>query len=504
MKTYLMYKNKDFIVDDSFPEHFNIKMKDLELNVLLQSLSAGDDFLYSVVKKAISQLLCEVPDIEYRQAILKDCLSHPDIIRDFYSVVVECLSKEKDNLHYGVFGHYPSAVLHQSISFTRYLLVSLRKVRCIAEANLSHFASTGMARLFAMIIQELNEEYLAMIEEHLKKMSFKKGILISARPGEGNRGEDYVLRQPNRQEKGWFRRLFVRKPEHYTVQIAPRDENGFRALSNLQDEGLVLVARAMAQSTAHLLNFFKSLRTELGFYIACINLSETLNMRHIPQCFPVPAYKCERYLSFDSLYDICLVLTADKTVIANTLKADNKNTFIITGANQGGKSTFLRSLGLAQVMMQSGMFVTSESFCTDICRHIFTHYKCEEDSHMISGKLDEELRRMRDIIDLLEKDDLVLFNESFSATNSREGADIIRGIVAALAECKVKLFLVTHSSEFACTYYKEHHQDAIYLCAERRDGGERTFRLTEGVPLDTSYGEDLFEEVFTRDMPSVS
>lgn len=57
---------------------------------------------------------------------------------------------------------------------------------------------------------------------------------------------------------------FPGKPEHYTVQIVPWDENGFRALSDLQDEGLVLVASAMAQSTAHLLNFF-ALRAGAGF-----------------------------------------------------------------------------------------------------------------------------------------------------------------------------------------------------------------------------------------------
>lgn len=63
----------------------------------------------------------------------------------------------------------------------------------------------------------------------------------------------------------------------------------------------------------------------------------------------------------------------------------------------------------------------------------------------------------------INKADLVLFNESFSATNSREGAGIIRGIVTALAERHVKLFFVTHTSEFACAFYQEYHQDTVYL-----------------------------------------
>ncbi|MER8376745.1 hypothetical protein NKH19_22355 [Mesorhizobium sp. M1338] len=62
---------------------------------------------------------------------------------------------------------------------------------------------------------------------------------------------------------------------------------------------------------------------------------------------------------------------------------------VITGANQGGKSTFLRGVGLAQLMMQCGMFVPA-AFCGSVCDGVFTHYKRGEDATMKSGKLDEE------------------------------------------------------------------------------------------------------------------
>jgi Fibronectin type III-like domain/MutS domain V len=56
---------------------------------------------------------------------------------------------------------------------------------------------------------------------------------------------------------------------------------------------------------------------------------------------------------------------------------------IITGANQGGKSTFLRSIGLAQVMMQSGMFVPAESFSSNVCEGLFTHYKRDRSENCV-------------------------------------------------------------------------------------------------------------------------
>lgn len=107
MNVYLMYKDADFVLDDIFPDNFNIQVRDLGLDVLFQSLSAGDEFLYSVVEKACSQSLADVPCIEYRQAILRDCLYNSNIISEFYQAVVECLAMEKEKLHYIVFGHSP-------------------------------------------------------------------------------------------------------------------------------------------------------------------------------------------------------------------------------------------------------------------------------------------------------------------------------------------------------------------------------------------------------------
>lgn len=63
---------------------------------------------------------------------------------------------------------------------------------------------------------------------------------------------------------------------------------------------------------------------------------------------------------------------------------------------------------------------------------------------MESGKLDEELSRMSGIVDHISSDSMVLFNESFAATNEREGSEIARQIVSALLEKRIKIFFVTH------------------------------------------------------------
>jgi DNA mismatch repair ATPase MutS len=202
------------------------------------------------------------------------------------------------------------------------------------------------------------------------------------------------------------------------------------------------------------------------------------------------------------LYDVSLALNLGGRVVGNDVNADGKDLVMITGANQGGKSTFLRSVGLAQLMMQCGMFVPAEFFAANVCDGLFTHYKREEDATMKSGKFDEELSRMSNIVDSLRPSSMVLFNESFAATNEREGSEVARQIVGALLEQGVKVFFVTHLYAFAHGCFEKKMKNALFLRAERQAGGGRTFKLIEGEPLQTSYGEDLYRAIFVGREPS--
>jgi len=150
-------------------------------------------------------------------------------------------------------------------------------------------------------------------------------------------------------------------------------------------------------------------------------------------------------------------------------------------------------------MMQAGMFVPANSFSANLCNRLFTHYRREEDVTMKSGKLDEELSRMNEIVDDLTTDSLLLFNESFAATNEREGSEIARHIVSPLLEKRIKVFFVTHLYEFARCLYDRKMENAMFRRAERQLDGTRTFKLVEGEPLETSYCPDLYKKIFGAD-----
>jgi len=496
MKAHLMYRDGDFDAQQALPLNESALTQDLELDTLFNAMAQGDEFLLQVARQVLlSGLNEDLETILYRQEILKDCLGNFAVVKGIYDIAVESIEGQKKHW-WGTSGRSPGLILHSSADLVQISMGLLKRLRLIADEHSDKFKSEGFAVFFKMLETELVDDYFASVQTHLKELKFREGVLVSAELGKGNEGSNYVLRKSLVKKTGWIRRIFAREAPSYTFHLHPRDEAGAQALSILRDRGINLVANALAQSADHILSFFTMLRTELAFYVACVNLHGQLAEKGAPVCFPVPAPGGVWRHTCRGLCDVCLALALTREVTGNDLAADGKNLVIITGANQGGKSTFLRSIGLAQLMMQCGMFVAAEAFSADIGRHLLTHYKREEDSTMKSGKFDEELSRMNDIIDALTPDSMLLFNESFAATNDREGSEIARQIVLALLETPVKVFFVTHLYEFAHGLLEQRLDNAVFLRAERQADGRRSFKLLEGEPLQTSFGTDLYEEIF--------
>ena len=495
MKVYLLHRDRDFDSKQNFPSNAQALIQDLELNTLFTAMAIKDEFLFNVVKQAVLTGLNDPDSIRYRQDILRDCLNNPAVVREIYQIPIQSI-QNKHKKWLGIFSKYPGSILSSAIELLEMFVDLLRRLKQIADEHADKFESDGFKRFFVMIQQELSEDYFAIVENHLKELRFRRGVLLSAELGIGNEGKNYILRKAKHNGQNWVKRILARKSPIYSYTLHPRDDAGARALGELRDGGINLVANAVAQSADHIDSFLNALRLELAFYIGCLNLSDQLTQFGEPTAFPTTMDSKERIHSFTELYDICLALTTKQKVVGNDVNADGRELVIITGANQGGKSTFLRSIGLAQLMMQAGMFVPAESFSANVCTGLFTHYKREEDTSMKSGKLDEELSRMSIIVDNIIPNSLILFNESFAATNEREGSEIARQITCALLDRHIKIFFVTHQYELAHGFHEKKLDNAIFLRAERKADGGRTFKVVEGKPLQTSYGKDLYRKVF--------
>jgi dsDNA-specific endonuclease/ATPase MutS2 len=87
-------------------------------------------------------------------------------------------------------------------------------------------------------------------------------------------------------------------------------------------------------------------------------------------------------------------------------------------------------------------------------------------------------------------------NESFSSTNEQEGSEIGIEVIEALIENNMEVFYVTHLYEFAKYFYNNKLENVVFLRAERKEDGRRTYRILEGEPLPTGFAKDLYKYIF--------
>lgn len=494
MRVRLLHPERDIDLSPRLPNNLIFLTEDdLELQRLYNAMAAGDAFLLDVAKKVVPLSVPDPDIIVYRQHILADCMANREVVEQMYAIAVEGDEVRRKVFLAGLVFREPGQILSGSVRLLGPLVDNLKQLRRLCDEHAGRFRSSGLRQLTALIADQLSDDYLQQLADHLTELNLPRGTMLSATLGPGNKGRDHTLHIPPR--RGWWDKL-TGNHTGCGFEIDPRDESGSQALADLAGKALNDIANTVTQSADHVRGFFGRLRTELAFYLGCMNLYDRLTEAGVPTCFPEPTPLGTRTFTCRDLRDVGLCLATEKPISGNTIGADGTSLVVVAGANEGGKSTFLRSVGTAQLMMQAGMFVTSQSLRANVTNAVFTHFKREEDDTMTHGKFDEELARMSAIVDFIGPQSMLLCNESFASTNEREGAQIARGIIDAMLECGIKVVYVTHMYDLADSLYRRDKDEYLFLRAERRPDGVRTFRMMPAEPEPTSYGEDSFRRVF--------
>jgi hypothetical protein len=492
VKARLLHPDRDFDFAADLPLGSDDLIQDLELGPILAAMAGGDKFLHDISTRVLLTSLTDPEVIRYRQHVLADCIAESGTVRRMYAIAVGALEDKRKTWGFWP-AQQPAGILSGAVGQLEVLIARLRELRQVADDHAGRFSSTGLTTLLASLQHDLDDDYLETLAGHLRQLRFRNGQLMSARLDRDNSGVGYVLRSGTAR-RSWKERVGIEPRTVYSFTIPPRDEAGEQALEEMTSRGLNLVANAAAQSADHVSSYFTMLRAELGFYVSCLSLHDQLSARGQPVAFPDPLPWSTPEFSCADLRDASLALQTER-VVGNDVTAGGRPLVIITGANSGGKSTFLRSAGQAQLMTQCGLFVAARSLRASVCRQVFTHFIREEDPAMVSGRLDEELTRMSAIADQLGPHCLVLFNESFAATNEREGSEISRQVVRALLEAGIRVFFVTHQFDLADGFRRERPDSTLFLRAPRQPDGQRTFRLAVAPPLPTSYGQDIYDRI---------
>lgn len=473
-------------------------VQDLQLDPLFAAMSAGEELPDRVARTLVLSGLSDPDVVVFRQQVLRDCLEHPRLVADLYRLAGDAIDEQK-KVYRSVLRERSESRLNSAAHLLDLLLARLRALRQLcaqatSDDTAAEFASPGLVRFFEQVRDELDDAYLDEVAAQVEGLSFRGGLLASGELGEGNQGSGYLLRTPDPRRRGFFRRAPL-DGKTYSFSLEPRDDASANALTDLRDMVLRSLSRAANEAVDHVLAFFETLQHELAFYLGCIRLHSALDERGCPTTMPVAGARCSTPYSAEGLVDPCLMLHWGADAVGNGLDAHGKHLVVITGANGGGKSTLLRAVGIATLMARCGMFAAADAFSAPLFGNVFTHFRREEDQTMAKGKFDEELSRMSRIAEQITGGDLLLCNESFSATNEREGSQIAMEVFSAMADCGVRVVIVTHMFDLADTIRDKRGDKALFLQAERGANGLRTFRIRPGFPEESSHAVDLFDRL---------
>ena len=533
MKVCLLYKDREPGREETYHDPESI-IQDLGLKSLflvaakeviydkgeVKKLEKQDSFLMDPLQNVMMVPLKTKEEIEFRQEILKDCLKDPELIRELYQISTKVQQKADDGQGaQSKRSGSPIMNLISDIERVQRFCDALARIRdmllaredlesegfCAFRDTLAHDFSKEREQNIRKLLEDISfYTDRVTVKEDERQMLVRPKIVMECSLTDGLKLGPMKIEEVSSQSTKYHKRggrleklqrfMESRIPDSFST-IEDRDIQ--QQILSFEFETVSYLMRKLKDFRDEFKFFFDRLKTQSAFYLGTVQLREHMTRFEMECCFPEV---CDRKdLMFSDLKEFVMAIEQRVYVIGNTCSLQNKDLLIVTGANQGGKSTFLRSIGIALVMMQCGMPVTARAFKSGIFPRLFVHFTRREDSAMNSGRLDEELGRMNDIVEHIGDGSMVLLNESFATTTEKEGGRIAYDIIRALNEAGVHILTVTHLLSFAKRVYEETKDDpdsgVAFLCAERKEDGSRTFHMIPGSPEFTSFGLDLYEKI---------
>jgi DNA mismatch repair protein MutS len=220
---------------------------------------------------------------------------------------------------------------------------------------------------------------------------------------------------------------------------------------------------------------------EVGFYLAYLDLIRPLQAAGLPFCYPAVSAHDKTTRSVGG-FDLALALVREPAaIVPNDVElAGDERVLVVTGANQGGKTTFARAFGQLHHLAGLGCPLPGRAAQVFLADAVLTHFEREEDLRTRRGKLEEELVRLHALLQRATPDSVVVMNEAFTSTTAADARFLGGRILDRLFELDALGVYVTFVDELASAGPKT---VSLVAGVDPDDPARRTFRI-ERRPAD--------------------